>query len=228
MDRIVLEHYEHVQPEEMATLKCTYLLVRIISRAGEVLDAYIQHHSEVSHVEVLEHVSSILKDFGFRPAGEGIDVRNLRPYDCKISDKQLNDKVVHAEATKAIAATAHGAEGKVAMKKIARGWDPEYTRRMFFPQWRSVLGARCLMRLYPSYAPAAEFDEALRTSRRRTQLPANSYQPRRQFCATAFRGNGSSCRNPNHNFLLERCRQPTSNHQSMRLFGTLLKLLRNA
>lgn len=47
MDRIVLEHYEHVQPEEMATFKCTYLLVRIISRAGEVLDAYIQQHSEV-------------------------------------------------------------------------------------------------------------------------------------------------------------------------------------
>ncbi|XBH73702.1 hypothetical protein VPH35_100771 [Triticum aestivum] len=137
-------------------------------------------------------------------------------------------ELVHAEATKAIAATAHGAEGEVAMKKITRGWDPEYTRRMFFPQWRSVLGARCLMRLYPSYAPAAEFDEALRTSRRRTQLPANSYQPRRPFCAAAFRGNGSSCRNPNHIFLLERCRQPTSNHQSMRLFGTLLRLLRNA
>lgn len=32
---------------------------------------------QVSHVEVLEHVSSILKDFGFCPTGEGIDVRNL-------------------------------------------------------------------------------------------------------------------------------------------------------
>lgn len=43
----------------------------------------------------------------------------------------------------------------------------------------------------------------------------------------------SSCRNPNHNLLLERIRGPKSNHHSMRLFGTaaaftLSKLLKNA
>ena len=32
---------------------------------------------QVSHVEALEHVSPIFKDFGFCPTGEGIDVRNL-------------------------------------------------------------------------------------------------------------------------------------------------------
>lgn len=122
---------------------------------------------------------------------------------------------------------------QVVRKKIARGWDPEYTRRMFFPHWRSVLGARCLMRLCPSYAPAAEFNKALRTSVGRTQQQASSYQPRRPFGTAAFRGNGSSCRNPNHNLLLERIRGPKSNHHSMRLFGTaaaftLSKLLKNA
>lgn len=229
LDRI-MEHYENERLEERAAFKCTYLLVRIISRAGEVLDAYIQHHSEVSHAEVLEHVSSILKDFGFSPTGEGIDVRNLCPYDCKISGSELHDK----ETTKAVTETAHAAGEKAVRKKIPRGWDPEYTRRMFFPYWRSVLGARCLLRWYPPYAPAPEL-EALRTtwsgSMGRTGQPASNYQPRRPFGTAAFRGKVSS-RNPNHNLLLERIRKPTSNHQSVRLFGTaaftLLKLLKNA
>lgn len=48
LDRLV-EHYENAekQLEERRAFKCTYLLVRIISNAGEVLDAYIQRHSEV-------------------------------------------------------------------------------------------------------------------------------------------------------------------------------------
>ncbi|XP_044346406.1 uncharacterized protein [Triticum aestivum] len=67
-------------------------LVNIISRAGEALDKYIQAHSEVSHTEVLEHVSTILKGFGFFPGGDCINVGNLRPYDCKVSVRGLHGK----------------------------------------------------------------------------------------------------------------------------------------
>ncbi|RLM74680.1 uncharacterized protein C2845_PM15G08020 [Panicum miliaceum] len=58
------------------------LLVRAVLKAGKVLDTYIQSHPEmlhnmkVSHNEVHERVSSILKDNGFCP-GEIIDVGKL-------------------------------------------------------------------------------------------------------------------------------------------------------
>ncbi|GJM98372.1 hypothetical protein PR202_ga15379 [Eleusine coracana subsp. coracana] len=90
------------QLEERMKLAEAFRLVNIISEAGEDLNKYIQAHSEATHVEVLKHVSSILKDHGFCPTGEGIDVRNLYgffgivstfkytiPYACKISDREL-------------------------------------------------------------------------------------------------------------------------------------------
>ncbi|XP_040242439.1 uncharacterized protein [Aegilops tauschii subsp. strangulata] len=63
--------------EEMKALYCAGLLVDVISRVGEPLSAYIQAHSEVPHVEVLEHVSSILKEYGFCPTGDSMDTLNL-------------------------------------------------------------------------------------------------------------------------------------------------------
>ncbi|XP_062199192.1 uncharacterized protein LOC133901739 [Phragmites australis] len=234
------------------------LLVRIISRAGEVLDAYIQGHSEVphvAHVEILKHVSCILEEFGFCPVGEVIDVKNLRPYDCKKFDRVLHDQG-HVNATTEVTETAylHAAEEKAVRKKLPVGWDPAYRRRMFLPYWRSVLGARCRVRLYPPYAPAdasKELDpERLRSwinsisngssvkpnhnlgPSGRTPELASNHQFKRPFGTAAFTGNGSS-RIPNHNLsLLGRIRQPASNHQSRRLFGTaaftLLKVLKNA
>ena len=38
--------------------------------------------------------------------------------------------------------------------KVPKGWDPTYTRSSFFPYWRSVLGARCRMKMYAAYAAA--------------------------------------------------------------------------
>ncbi|RLM75614.1 uncharacterized protein C2845_PM15G16640 [Panicum miliaceum] len=63
--------------EAQKQLEETFHLVSIISHAGEALDKYIQAHSEVPHVEVLEYVSSVLKDFGLSPKTDYIDVRNL-------------------------------------------------------------------------------------------------------------------------------------------------------
>lgn len=41
---------------------------------------------------------------------------------------------------------------QVAGKEVGGGWDPTYTRRSYFPYWRSVLRARCPMVVYPAYA----------------------------------------------------------------------------
>jgi len=63
--------------EKRALLDCTALLIDIIYQAGEVLSAYIQTHSEVPHVNVLDRVSSILGEFGFHTTGGIIDANNL-------------------------------------------------------------------------------------------------------------------------------------------------------
>lgn len=41
-------------------------------------------------------------------------------------------------------------------KKVTGGWDPTCTKRSFFPFWRSVLGSRGNVRVYPSYAAPDE------------------------------------------------------------------------
>uniref|UniRef100_A0A0A9G0B1 Uncharacterized protein n=1 Tax=Arundo donax TaxID=35708 RepID=A0A0A9G0B1_ARUDO len=48
----------------------------------------------VPHHEVLQHVSSVLKDHGFSPTQKGIDVRDIYccPYDCGKPDGDLNKR----------------------------------------------------------------------------------------------------------------------------------------
>lgn len=126
--------------ERRALLKCKCLIVTIISQAGEVLDNYIQAHSEVPNVEVLARVSYILKEFGFCPNEEYIDTMILCPYN-KISYSDI----VHKDVTKAVAqmsTSLPAAEKKAARKKALKGWDPTFIKRNFFPYWRSVLGAQ--------------------------------------------------------------------------------------
>ncbi|CAN6174870.1 unnamed protein product [Urochloa humidicola] len=140
-------------PEEMKHFNCAMLLVDVMFHAGVPLSAYIQAHSEVPNREVLEHVSSILKEYGFCPSEEVVDTINLRPYDCKMSDRKSCRKGL-TDANSALMETAslHAAEEKVTRKEVGSGWDPTYTRRSFFPYWRSVLRARCAVRVYPTYA----------------------------------------------------------------------------
>jgi len=193
--------------EEMKALNnCAGLLVDVISRAGEHLSTYIQSHSEVPHVEVLEHVSSILKEYGFCPTGDSMDTLNLEPYDCKISNgKSCGSTDANREATKT--ANLHAAKEKAARKEAGGGWDPTYAKRRFFPYWRSVLQARFPVKVYPSYAstdPKSGLDlEQLRGSLRNSMangstptpnivgpmgrislLPRNN-QPTRRFITTA-------------------------------------------
>ncbi|XP_037429021.1 uncharacterized protein LOC119294850 isoform X1 [Triticum dicoccoides] len=152
-------------PEEMKALYCAGLLVDVISRVGEPLSAYIQAHSEVPNVEVLEHVSSILKEYGFCPTGDSMDTLNLQPYDCKMSDRESCESTdTNMAATKT--ANLHAAKKKPARKKVGGGWDPTYARRRFFPYWRSVLQARFPVKVYPNYARTdlEQLHVSLRTS----------------------------------------------------------------
>ncbi|KAI4984295.1 hypothetical protein ZWY2020_054576 [Hordeum vulgare] len=56
------------------------VLVRIIHKTGEALEAYIQTHSEASHEEVLGKVSAVLQNY----SGKEICIEDLDcpPYDC--------------------------------------------------------------------------------------------------------------------------------------------------
>uniref|UniRef100_A0ACD5Y1J4 Uncharacterized protein n=3 Tax=Avena sativa TaxID=4498 RepID=A0ACD5Y1J4_AVESA len=81
---ITLESEKSQQTEARIKLNHTILtLVRVISKAGESLDSYIQKHIEVPYfmqvprVEVLERVSSILKDNGLSPPRECLEIGDL-------------------------------------------------------------------------------------------------------------------------------------------------------
>ncbi|RLN25528.1 hypothetical protein C2845_PM07G36360 [Panicum miliaceum] len=60
-------------------LLTAHALVGIIQKAGEVLEGCIQTYTEVSHEEIVEHVSSILTS-GIVYSGKGIDTGNLECY----------------------------------------------------------------------------------------------------------------------------------------------------
>ncbi|BAF21691.2 uncharacterized protein [Oryza sativa Japonica Group] len=207
---------QKLMKEKRALIDCMGLLVDAISHAGEPLSAYIQAHSEAPHVEVLEHVSTILKEYGFCPTEEVMDTINLQPYDCKMSEtKSCSKGFTDANTAVAEMANLHAADKKAGRKEVGRGWDPTYTRRNFFPYWRSILRTRCPVKVYPTYARADA-----RSGRDLEQI-------------RAFESNSSMAKN---RILGSVGRIPSllaSNHQSKRSFSTaatgafrLLKLLK--
>ncbi|KAM3243790.1 hypothetical protein ACQJBY_055619 [Aegilops geniculata] len=257
-----------LREEERMFMEFTGLLVDIVSQAGEALSAYIQAHSEAPHVEVLERVSSILKEYGFCPTGEIVDVKNLCPYNCVMSDEELYHQGLMNSTKGGAAEEVHVLEHSIftscsfgkclaADKYLPKGWDNTFTRRKFFPYWRSVLQAWAFLRVYPSYAtadasrptvPTPVPGHKLPSLRKAPQLLSNR-QSRRLFGTDASaarsalgyeelrRPRGSSMASTpsqNHNLsLLGRVTQATNNHrQSRRLFGTaasiLLKVARKA
>jgi hypothetical protein len=98
--------------------------------------------------------------------------------------------------------------GQTRRMKIARGWDPTYTRRTFYPFWRSVLLSRCL---HPSYAAAC---------------------PRPALYHSNSMANGSTPVPSDNHCLLGRIPQLTSNYPSGRFLGAvgsiILKVLKKA
>ncbi|CAL5044477.1 unnamed protein product [Urochloa decumbens] len=139
------------QLDASSALECTALLVDLISRAGEALGAYIQKHSEVTQLEVLEQVSSILKDHGFFPNSQGIDVTNLHPFDCKMFAKPGESGDLNATNI-ATGMVPHATSEKGVKNRPARGRNLEYLRNSFFPYWRSVLLSNVDVTIFPAYA----------------------------------------------------------------------------
>ncbi|CAM0872797.1 unnamed protein product [Alopecurus aequalis] len=102
IDLEIAQNRKRKKPKvEKKLRRMALLLVFVISEAGEALDSYIRAHPkvpramQVSHVEVLEPVSSILKNHGFFPTGECINIGNLCPYEqqlYRLSDDELPDK----------------------------------------------------------------------------------------------------------------------------------------
>uniref|UniRef100_M8CHT9 Uncharacterized protein n=1 Tax=Aegilops tauschii TaxID=37682 RepID=M8CHT9_AEGTA len=139
---------------------------------------------------------------------------------------------------------------EAAEKYLPKGWDNTFTRRKFFPYWRSVLQARAFLRVYPSYATADASRPTVPTPVPGHKLPSlgkapqllSNRQSRRLFGTGASaarsalgyeelrRSRGSSMDStPSqiHNLsLLVGVAQVTNDHgQSRRLFGTAASIL---
>lgn len=139
------------------------LLVKIILKAGESLDGYIQTHTEASHQEVIGKVSAVLKNYDVGPSGKEICIEDLNccPYDCGRPDSVLHVNG-NADLTKATirSPTLEAVEKKAVTKKAHDShW---YARDQFFPVWRSVLTSQFITQIIPPYAPKKELPQYIR------------------------------------------------------------------
>jgi len=253
---ITLESEKSQQAEAKIKLNNTTMtLVRVISKAGESLDSYIRKHIEVPYfmqvtrLEVLECVSSILKDNGFSPTRECIEVGDLRPYEDVLPIEDMPKK--SGEKTAIIEALEmdylRTVVNKAAKKRKPRRWELKFARRSFFPWWRSILSARSPVKIIPTrwVGPTRDRDSEIALKKRIADLDASTappltsrvpqaafnyqpsmmfstaanYQPRRPFGAAV-------------NYQPRRLFGAAVNYQPRRLFGTaalmLLKVLKKA
>uniref|UniRef100_A0ACD5W4C8 Uncharacterized protein n=2 Tax=Avena sativa TaxID=4498 RepID=A0ACD5W4C8_AVESA len=202
------------------------LLVKIILKAGEALDGYIQTHSEASHQEVLGKVSAVLQNYDVGPIGKEICIEDLNccPYDCGRPDGVL-DEHGDTDLTKADigSPTLEAAEKKAVTKKPHDShW---YARDRFFPVWRSVLTSPFSTKAIPPYAPKKELPRYMRDAD--DHVPGSSQKKLIDERYPHIRLG-----------MLERSypsvtsnRKLPSNHRSRRLFGTaaltVLKMLKH-
>lgn len=202
-----------VDGKEQAQLKENYIssilwLVQAISRTGKALGQCIGRHSKFHHVpraDVLEHVSSILKSYKFSPTGEGINIGSLNlsrykfPLPSGIIPDELGNTVAIKDSTH-----MHAGKEMAVDRELPRGLDLKYKRRSFFPYWRSALAFGFPVKVYPSYSYDDKYHRHLEPF----------------MFKSASREEGSSPA-PNHDIDLSAItRQPTSNYQSKRQFGT--------
>lgn len=163
---------------------------------------------QVSHIDVLERVSSILKNHGVFPTGECINTGNLyslRPKICPY-EHQLSRS---SDGELPVKDDVYGTVEKATRKKRPKGWELEYTRRSFFPYWKSVLSQ------LQGTSPIIKLQTIQETEENWNRSVAERSPPI-----------------SNNNLgLLGRIPQLTSNQQSRRLFGTtasiVLKLLKH-
>ncbi|VAH01019.1 unnamed protein product [Triticum turgidum subsp. durum] len=133
------------------------MLVHVISKAGEGLDSYIQKHLEVPYfmqvprLEVIEHVSLILKDNGFCPTSEWTEIGNLCPYEDVLSSEDIPNKSRESDTNREALEMDYlqTVVNKATRKRKPRRWELKLARRSFFPWWRSVLSARSKVKIIP-------------------------------------------------------------------------------
>ncbi|KAM0850937.1 hypothetical protein ACQ4PT_052752 [Festuca glaucescens] len=201
------------------------LLVKIILKAGEALDKYIQTHSEASHQEVLGKVSAILQNHEVGPTGKEFCIEDLNccPYDCGPPNGLLHE---HGDTDLTKAAIGSPIPEAAAKKAVAKKphdshW---YARDQFFPLWRSVLTSQFITKVIPPYAPKKELPQYIRDAD--DHVPGSSQKKLIDERYSQIRLG-----------MLERSyprvtshRKLPCNHQSRRLFGTaastVLKMLK--
>ncbi|CAM0957901.1 unnamed protein product [Alopecurus aequalis] len=205
---ITLESEKSQQAEAKIKLNHTTMtLVRVISKAGESLDSYIRKHTEapyfmqVPRLEVLECVSLILKDNGFSPTRECIEIGDLRPYEDVLSIEDIPKKSGEKTATSEALEMDYlrTVVKKAAKKRKPRRWELKFARRSFFPWWRSILSARSPIKVIPAkwVGPTRDMDSEIALKKRIADLDASTAPP-----------------------LTSRVPQAAFNHQPCMLFST--------
>jgi len=178
-------------------------LVDIVDNAGEALESYIQTYSEVTHEEIIEHVSSILNSNGIVHSGMGIDTGNLKGY------QYLWATAIHKSVSRVDAEEPDKAENssslnaKVINKVPPKGLALRDERNKFFPYWKSVLSARLMVNIVPPCEPSMKDKKAMQgtepgrkgvqvTNKSRGNLTSapqlgSRYECRRQLCTIVLR-----------------------------------------
>ncbi|PUZ58312.1 hypothetical protein GQ55_5G499200 [Panicum hallii var. hallii] len=149
-------------------LLTAHALVGIIQKAGEALEGYIQTYPEVSHEEIVEHVSSILTR------------------DCEKTNEADKASSLEDEVSK-----------RILIKHPPKGLAIKEVRNMFFPYWKSVLSCRFMVKIAPACKPSRKDLPSAEASKKGTKKSmgnpgsmvrpqlASNYEPRRMLCAVA-------------------------------------------
>ncbi|KAL6619719.1 hypothetical protein ACP70R_034858 [Stipagrostis hirtigluma subsp. patula] len=138
--------------EKRIILRNALVLVDVISKAGEALDAYIQTHSKASHQEVFGSVSSILRDHGFAPCGEGVNIGDLKccPCDSEVPNSKMHgedggtEKATVSPKPDIKAIRSRPKENNAAGAERTGRQKLQYLRDMFIPHENSILEARSM------------------------------------------------------------------------------------
>ncbi|TVU03419.1 hypothetical protein EJB05_51045, partial [Eragrostis curvula] len=130
------------------------VILGIVDKVGEQLEKYIQTHSEVPHEEIVEHLSSILKNNGIVPYGKGIDTANLTCYQYPWQTSNVKSDSQIGATNEADKPSSRNDERSKRVRASPKGLSMDHARDKFFPFWKSVLSARSPIRIAPPSQPS--------------------------------------------------------------------------
>ncbi|KAG2586660.1 hypothetical protein PVAP13_5NG064900 [Panicum virgatum] len=185
-------------------LLTAHALVGIIQKAGEALEGYIRTYPEVSHKEIVEHVSSILTSSGIVCSGKGIDTGNLEcyQYGAMPIDRSRSESGDCEKTNEADKSSSLEDEVRILIKHPPKGLAIKEVRNMFFPYWKAVLSRGSLSRgsmvkIIPACQPSRKDLLSAEASKKGTKKSmgnlgsmvrpqsASNYESRRMLCAVA-------------------------------------------